>query len=320
MDGGKRVTFSAGLLSAAGEGKVSVIIPCFNQGRFLGDAIESALAQSHAPREVIVVDDGSSDETADVAGGYPVRYVRQRNQGRSTARNRGLRESSGDFVVFLDADDRLLADALRSGMECMAASPDSAFVYGRFYHIAEDGRFLKPPPDPPADEDLYLALLRYNHIGMLATVLFRRSVLEAVGGYHPGLTRAQDYELFLRIARACPIRRHEGIIAEYRKYRNCISEDLDLLRGVLTALRWERRYLRGRPAHLAAWREGVSGNRNWYTERILQHIRSPLPGSAPLRKLHLWVSISRADPRGVALRAAGSFGRRLRGLIRLARH
>ena len=87
---------------------VSVVIACYNQGRFLGEAIESALRQTYAPIEVIVADDGSTDRTAEVAAAYPVRCLRQRNQGAPAARNHGFRESHGRFVLFLDADDRLL--------------------------------------------------------------------------------------------------------------------------------------------------------------------------------------------------------------------
>ncbi len=92
---------------------ISVIIPCYNQAHFLYEAIESVLAQTHHDFEIIVVDDGSTDSTAEVAAGHPdVRYVRQPNRGVATARNTGLRESEGEYLVFLDADDHLLPAAL----------------------------------------------------------------------------------------------------------------------------------------------------------------------------------------------------------------
>src|SRR5882724_3232103 len=87
---------------------VSVIIPCYNQGHFLTDAIESVLGQTYSRVEVIVVDDGSTDATSNIASAYrDVRYVRQENQGLARARNRGLRGTVGECVVFLDSDDRL---------------------------------------------------------------------------------------------------------------------------------------------------------------------------------------------------------------------
>src|SRR6202007_291490 len=94
----------------------SVIIPCFNQARFLGEALESALAQSYGSCEVIVVDDGSTDETAKVAAAFNrIRYLSQTNRGLAAARNAGLKASAGRYLVFLDADDRLLPDAVATG-------------------------------------------------------------------------------------------------------------------------------------------------------------------------------------------------------------
>src|SRR5215212_9690625 len=91
---------------------VSVVIPCYNQAHFLSEAIESVLAQTHPNFEIIVVDDGSTDNTSEVAARYPgVRHIRQDNQGLAAARNTGLRESKGTCLVFLDADDRLLPNA-----------------------------------------------------------------------------------------------------------------------------------------------------------------------------------------------------------------
>src|SRR5215210_2105808 len=98
---------------SAGTPLVSVIIPCYNQAHFLGEAIESVLGQSYPNFEIVVVDDGSPDDTAEVAARYPeVRYICQDNQGLSAARNTGLGQSEGEYVVFLDADDRLLPEAL----------------------------------------------------------------------------------------------------------------------------------------------------------------------------------------------------------------
>src|ERR671911_2120937 len=114
-------------------GLVSVVIPCYNQAHFLGEAIESVLAQSYPRFEIIVVDDGSTDDTSKVAARYPgVRYVYQNNQGVSAARNSGLARSEGEYVVFLDADDRLLPEALETGLKCLEARPECAFVSGYF--------------------------------------------------------------------------------------------------------------------------------------------------------------------------------------------
>src|ERR671910_2706788 len=125
-------------------GKVSVVIPCYNQADFLGEAIESVLSQSYQAFEVIVVDDGSTDDTKEVASAYAledsrVRLVRQQNRGLAGARNRGLAESRGEYVVFLDSDDRLLGEALEVGVRELESHPECAFVAGRCRFIAADG-------------------------------------------------------------------------------------------------------------------------------------------------------------------------------------
>src|SRR3712207_5573157 len=115
---------------------VSVVIPCYKQAHFLGEAIESVLAQSYPHFEVVVVDDGSTDNTSEVAARYPgVRCVRQDNQGLAAARNSGLAHSKGEYLLFLDADDRLLPHALEVGVERLEAHPECAFVSGRYRNI-----------------------------------------------------------------------------------------------------------------------------------------------------------------------------------------
>ena len=94
---------------------VSVVIACYNGERYLQEAIESALAQSYPRVEIIVVDDGSTDGSSEIAKKFPVRYVRQENRGLTESRNLGIRASRGNYVVFLDADDRLRRDAIETG-------------------------------------------------------------------------------------------------------------------------------------------------------------------------------------------------------------
>src|SRR4051794_24224549 len=104
---------------------VSVVIPCFNQGRFLADAIGSVLNQTQRVDEVIVIDDGSSDNTREITSGFvSVRYVRQANQGLAAARNAGIRASTAGYMVFLDADDVLEPCAVSLGAAHLNAHPD----------------------------------------------------------------------------------------------------------------------------------------------------------------------------------------------------
>src|SRR5262245_26551242 len=122
---------------------VSVVIPCYNQAHFLREAIESVRAQTYPAVEIVVVDDGSADDTSAVAAGYPgVRCLRQQNQGLAVARNRGLAISRGDLAVFLDADDRLLPDAIAIGAGMLMSDPSLGFVAGYSRFISGDGQPL----------------------------------------------------------------------------------------------------------------------------------------------------------------------------------
>ena len=122
---------------------VSVVIPCYNQGRFLAEAVASATAEGELVSEIVVVDDGSTDETPTVATrDRSVRYLRQERKGLSEARNSGWRASSGDYIVFLDADDRLLPGAAAAGLETFLRWPHAAFVFGHYELIDGLGAVL----------------------------------------------------------------------------------------------------------------------------------------------------------------------------------
>ena len=206
---------------------VSVIIPCYNHARFLGEAIESVLAQSYCNFEIIVVDDGSTDNTAEVAKRYSrIRYISQENAGLASARNTGLQQSRGEFLIFLDADDRLLANALETGVACMREHPECAFVSGRCRILDEGGAILASPRQLRVERDHYLHLLSGgSYIWCPATVLYRRSVFDFVRGFEPELSPAADYDLYLRVTRDFPVYCHGYVVAEYRQHSSNMSRD-----------------------------------------------------------------------------------------------
>ena len=125
---------------------ITVIIGAYNAERYLAEAIDSVLAQTHPRLELIVVDDGSTDGTGDVAEAYgdPVRCIRQENGGMAAARNRAVPEARGDYLAFLDADDRFPPDKLAGQLAVFEADPDLDVVYG---HVTE---FLSPDLDETA--------------------------------------------------------------------------------------------------------------------------------------------------------------------------
>jgi hypothetical protein len=247
----------------------SIVIPCYNQAHFLREAIESALTQDYWPLEVVVVDDGSTDSTFEVAMAYgQVRCVRQRNRGVTAARNAGLRVAQGEYVVFLDADDRLLPGALQVGTAALEASPASAFAVGRHRSISVDGAPISEPRRPRVSRDHYVSLVHRCWIAMPATVTFRRAVLDTVGGFDPARRFAEDYDLYLRITRRFPIVDHYVEVAEYRQHAGTISRNAErMLAATLAVLRPHRPRAGATPSHRRAWR--ARDNAVWYYDRLL---------------------------------------------------
>jgi glycosyltransferase involved in cell wall biosynthesis len=252
-----------------------VVIPCYNHGRYLPEAVQSVLDQGYRPLEIVVVDDGSSDQTASVAASFTsVRYVYQSRSGLAAARNRGIQESTGSYLLFLDADDRLCPGALESAARAMSKHPGCGFVYGRFRFISEDGQGLNQFDPPPDNPDNYVGLFGGNHIAMCATVLFPRSVLEQVGGFRAELRASEDYDLYLRIARLYPYFRHCGTMAECRRHADNMSLDAALmLRCTLQALRAQRRHVSHDADLQRAYRQAGRIWRDYYGTLLIRQIK-----------------------------------------------
>jgi len=198
---------------------VSIVIPCHRQAHFLPQAIESALSQTHRQREVVVVDDGSPDNTAEVAACYPgVRCVRQENRGVAEARNSGFRASRGEYVLFIDADDRLTPNAVEAHLLCFAEHPEAGFVVGDIDQIAGDGSYICSPRWPVLEANFYEELLKVNHMANTMGIMFRRSLVDALGGFAGAFEPAEDYEILLRAARIGQSAHHSTVVAQYRRH------------------------------------------------------------------------------------------------------
>jgi len=258
---------------------VSVVIPCYNQAHFLHEAIENALAQTYSHREILVVDDGSTENIAEVAAGYPkVRYIRQENSGVSAARNTGLKQSRGEYLVFLDADDRLLPEALEIGVNYLREHPDCAFAAGCCRLIVADGSLLDDEPNHPhVSREHFLALLRGNYrIWCPGSVIYQRTAFDVVNGFDPSLGPGADYDLYLRIARDSPIFCHNRFVADYRLHRSSMSVDhLSMLREVLKALDSQWDFVKGRDSYVEAFETGKRYWQDYYEslqmgDRILE--------------------------------------------------
>jgi glycosyltransferase involved in cell wall biosynthesis len=250
---------------------VAVIIPTYNYARFLGDAINSVLAQTHPADEIIVVDDGSTDDPASVVAQFPkVQLIRHDNRGLSAARNTGLRSCKTSHVVFLDADDRLLPTALEAGLAFAATRPDCAFVHGGYHLISEGGVPIGPDQINLIDGDAHLALLRLNTISNPATVLYRRDCLLQVNGFDEALRRLEDHDLYLRIAQRYPVASYPLTVVEYRKHGENMSNNyVEQLQVALQVLdRHEARIIVD-PLTRAALKEGRANKKRHYVSQML---------------------------------------------------
>jgi glycosyltransferase involved in cell wall biosynthesis len=288
---------------------VSVVIPTHNHAHYLGEAIASALDQPEVRTEIIVVDDGSEDDPAAVVRRYPgVRLLRQPNSGLAAARNTGWCHANGEFVVFLDADDRLLPNALRTNLQTLAASPRCGFVYGGYAFIDAAGKLLRRAGFAEVGPDPYASFLRANVIGMHATVMYRRNVLEDSGGFDPSLHACEDYDLYLRISRTHPVSFSHDTIAEYRLHETNMSRNLPfMLHWALTVLHKQWPAVANRPEYKAAYRAGLRGWCRYYLREQLRGVRRDLRFSSLLDLARILAR----DPASILEAVIGSAFRRL---------
>lgn len=184
--------------------KVSILIPCFNAERWIGQAIESALAQTWRDAEVVVVDDGSTDGSLAIARGYAgrVRVEAAPHAGGNAARNRLLALATGEWLQYLDADDCLLPDKVEAQARHLEAAPPCDVLYGpatlEHWTPAGSRRELLPIAPP---HDPWVLLARW-YLPQTGAPLFRKAAVEAVGGWNPAQPCCQEHELYLRLLAA----------------------------------------------------------------------------------------------------------------------
>ena len=259
------------MASAPNQELVSVIIPCYNHAHFLGEAISSVINQTYPYLEIIVVDDGSTDNTAQVAKSYPnIHYVQQNNFGLSRSRNVGLSCSKGTYIIYLDADDSLFPDAIDMGLRMLASRNDCAFVFGLYVNVGISQSINKLSRETTYG---YKELLQRNVIGNPGSVLYRRWVFTEIGGFDEANNPAADYDLYLRVARQFPILCHHQPVVKYRRHGANMSNNSRLmLASTVTVLKKQLRHVEGNQELLAAYDMGLQHWRRYYGEPIIANI------------------------------------------------
>ncbi len=300
---------------------VSIVIPCYNQGRYIQDAVASASAQSHQPLEVIVVDDGSTEDIRSIVAACPgIRYVRQENHGVSAARNTGFQRSRGTYLVFLDSDDRLAPHAVRTGLQALGQSPEAAAAVGLCRVIGSAGEARPFTQEAGINGDTYEGLLRRNFIWMPAQVIYRRDAFASLAGFDTSVDACADYDMYLRLARVYRVAVHRDVVAEYRQHGDNMSADaVKMLRCARAVLKRQWPYASSRPDYVRAYAEGRRFWSEFYGEQVVEEIRAGVktPG-ARTRAVCAAMLLLRYHPGGFAhhlrrkLRctAAGLFARR----------
>ncbi len=252
---------------------VSVVIPCFNQAHYLAGSLGSVHAQNWPSLEAIVVDDGSTDGTSAVARRLnATRVVRQENRGLSGARNSGLAAARGEYVLFLDADDELFPDAVRSGVKALEQSPGAGCVARQCRIMDAAGRPVPSTAPAPRTNDLYDELLRINFIWTPGAALFRRDAIAMLGGFPLQHPACADYAVLLAFARRGQLVFEARDAVWYRKHdRNMSRDAMLMLDAALAVLGRERRFLHSR--HRAAYLDGQRRWREFYGEQLTMELR-----------------------------------------------
>jgi len=189
---------------------VSVVIPAYNSGKYIRRALESVLAQTLKPDEIFVVDDNSTDDTAEIVRQFdPVRYIYQAHAGASVARNTGIEAATSEWIAFLDADDEWLPEYLHKQIELLKNNPDLVWTTANFYRCLCDEKVIGP--DVPIElmqnvlggkdylDDYFKTPFRRG-CGWTGTMLIKKSVLQEAGLFRPGQPMANDLDLWYRIA------------------------------------------------------------------------------------------------------------------------
>jgi len=295
------------------EARVSAVITAYNSEAYIAEAINSVLLQSRAVDEIVVVDDGSSDHTRQIVLEFAdqgIKFIQQHNRGAGGARNRGIRETSGDFIAFLDADDTWLEKKTRLQLDYMAEHPNAALVGGfaHWWNVTKDTSRISGqiPRNMPT---LRREILVHNVLGNPSMVMVRRSALAKVGLFNEKIRWGQDWELWMRLVETF----EAGVVPEpvtvYRWHPDNLSHTRQWDR---LASYWNVSYdgiIHSQPAWRRPWLLARSWS-NFTYRRAMYAVQYAFP-----RRRHLWYAAAAliAYPFEMTREKLGAFVRALFG-------
>ena len=282
---------------------VSVVIPAYNAAAFIHHAVESVLAQTWSSCEILVVNDGSTDDTVEVLETYGrrIRVINKPNGGLSSARNRGIRESKGVFVAFLDADDRWLPEKISCQIEMMEAHPDLGFCSTRTLVETPEGKPGGEWPCPIMQRSLLATLFLQNGAipGSGSGVMARRKLFDEAGLFDESLHSLEDIDMWMRLAAISDYQCIDKALTVIVKHPNSMSRNLDVMRNAAVKVMKKNRHLLPGNAQGNLWHAGYASMladyakweyRSGFRTRSIMHLLGAL-SHAPLTRGRLIVGL-----------------------------
>jgi len=214
--------------------KVSVIIPTYNRAHLIGKAIKSVLNQTYKDFEVIVVDDGSTDNTEEIVKSFTdfkIHYIcHKHNRGASAARNTGIKASRGEYIAFLDSDDEWLPEKLDKQMKTFnSESSEVGVVYTGDYYVDEKDKKVKKVHIPRKEGYIYENLLRAEDVIYISTVLIKNECFKKVGVFDEDLPTSEDYDMWFRIAKYYKFRYVKDLLVVCLIHNNQMTANSEIM-------------------------------------------------------------------------------------------
>ena len=250
--------------------KVSIIIPTYNREKFIGRALESVLAQTYKDFEIIVIDDGSIDNTREVLTPYnkQIKYVYQKNGGSSSARNRGIQESTGEYIAFLDSDDIWMPEKLAIQVDILDKNKNIGIVHTKMLMFNNKGERIGVKPEKPTGKN-FRELIEIAGDLPTSSVLTRKECFEKAGLFDTNLKTIQDFDMWLRISQFYDIYEYtEKSLAHYFRHgQQNTSKRVNILEGLVILNKKIYKNYRNLPDFpIKIYRDRISSHEYWLSK------------------------------------------------------